>query len=299
MKVLVIGSRGFLGRAVCDVLLEKDINFIAHQRPYAGDTNAKIGNTVFWDMMTPFSQNEIIPHYKDVTHVINCAGETSFSKKEQNGKLNAQRPIEIATVYGDVPVYNVGTAWTNCYPNLVQNEYLKCKAYSEDYLIDWCENVTMIKPSIITSHDNFGYIPTDQFFGLIQYMAYKDAYLSMQNKQVDVVSVDWCARSIVELMLKPHLKYKQYNLSAWHDSPTLDELFSCYNEVTWLGGPSEKEERKVTRAIEMYRPFVELEAIFDNSNLMEEGIEPPTSVWANNKRYVSNLQPKTIKWFCN
>lgn len=299
MKVLVFGSTGFLGNAVCSELLDKNIPYVAHVR--SGHGNVRAGDTLSWDIMTPFdSQTSLVPYFDDITHIVNCAGETSFFKKNTNYQLNSKFPMLLAETYTDIPILNVGTAWTNLYPNQINNEYLKCKNVSEDYLLEWCDNVVMIRPSIITSHDELGYIATDQFFGIGQYLAYSGAFKEMENLQWDLVSVDWCARVIVDMLQRPMLKYRQYNFSAGKEfSPTLKALFDCYKDVQFVGSFNEREQRKINMAVEMYRPFIELEATFDNTRLSEEQFELPTSVVANNKMYVDRLDPKTIAWYCN
>lgn len=119
------------------------------------------------------------------------------------------------------------------------------------------------------------------------------------DEQIDVIPVDYCAEALIGLTLKPHLKHDLYHISAGHLAACtfaeIDEAFALANGATPVGeryrkigvenlkelagsfesriGPA--NPRLVLRALRLYSGFADLNYLFDNSRLINEGIAIP------------------------
>jgi hypothetical protein len=117
--------------------------------------------------------------------------------------------------------------------------------------------------------------------------------------RIDVVPVDWAARALIELAIKPVLKHPLYHLSAGpthastfaeldaaialgrgvapilprYRQATLEELAAMSGEYNARLGPC--HPRIMQRAIRLYGAFAALNMTFRNDRLIEEGVAPP------------------------
>jgi nucleoside-diphosphate-sugar epimerase len=119
------------------------------------------------------------------------------------------------------------------------------------------------------------------------------------KQRIDVVSVDYCAQALFLLLTKPRLKYDSYHISAGKKYSSsfaeIDEAIAKAVNRPKIKGYQQKSyeqillmrdqfksllgdcNRKiVAKAIKSYGSFSSLELSFDNSRLIEEGMENPT-----------------------
>lgn len=111
--------------------------------------------------------------------------------------------------------------------------------------------------------------------------------------------MDYCAEALIGLALKPRLGHDLYHISAGHHSACtfaeIDQAFALANGAQPVGERYRKVDvddlkslagrfearigpanpRLVLRALRLYSGFADLNYLFDNSRLLEEGIAVP------------------------
>ena len=277
MKVLLLGSTGFIGSAIFAELMLREIPFETITRQE-------------WDLN---DLNQDPPLYSDITHIVNAAGCTNFALVDQNWSSNFYSPIKLFDLYQDIPILHFGTSWVN-YTDKFQTPYLKAKQALEAFVEARFHNVTILRPSIVTGHTWYEYLPRDKFFGFGIHCAKSGCYKDIEDKKWDLIPVDWIASTCVDMLQRPKLKYRKYNFSQGPTSQTLKDLFDCYKDVELVGELDRAYKLKVNKAVKVYRPYLEQEAIFDNNNLWFDNFDLPPSVIDINQAFVDKLNPKTI-----
>jgi nucleoside-diphosphate-sugar epimerase len=180
-------------------------------------------------------------------------------------------------------------------------EYTSSKAECEMLLENTAPELPLVvaRPSIVIGHTRLGCLPSASLFWFYRTVDLLRRYSRPLETHEDVVPVDWVARALLFLLFKPALSHRRYHVSAgvessvtWHEIAAV--FARCYGErpenpfrivdfatiekerdrLRPLLGPGDEEH--LLLALRLYFQFASLEAeIFDNSRLLQEGMEPP------------------------
>lgn len=259
-----------------------------------------------------------------VTHVLHLAANTSFGIEPGMKETNVDGTIAVGSAFRDRAqlkrFIHVGTSMIcGSNPSCVVHEddypkkgvrhlvpYTAMKAEAEMLLSYLSPNLPLIvaRPSIVVGHTKLGCTPSGSIFWAFRAVhALKKVAWPIENR-IDVVPVDYVARSIVHLLLKPQLLYQQYHISAGEGSSNWLEIGEEFSRV--LGdapnGPYRAVEfseitedflqeclglgptKHMLRALKPYYGFGEIDVVFDNSRLLSEGMASPPS-------FTSYLEP--------
>ena len=254
-----------------------------------------------------------------VTHVINSGAVATFSNHPQLWPINvvgafdfAQRLSAAARLERFV---HVGTAM--CVgpdaPSPVPEDYQPPAPIR--HLVPYTETKIVIearmraeipalpliqaRPTIIVGHSRLGTRPSGSIYWVFRVAQGLERFTVAPDGKIDVVPVDWAARTLVALALKPTLKHQFYHLSAGpvhastfaeldvamargrgsepvlprYRQSTLDELAAMRSEYQTRLGPC--HPRIMERAIRLYGQFAALNLTFINHHLIDEGLAPP------------------------
>ncbi len=158
--------------------------------------------------------------------------------------------------------------------------------------------LVVARPSIIVGHTTLGCGPSGSIFWVFRMAHALKQFTCDLSEYIDVVPVDYCASSIIKLTFKPGLKHDLYHVSSSLDSCRFDEIDVAYaraaglspmgknyrkialDELADLAGQCEEQlgiinRRLLVRALKLYGAFAELDFVFDNTRLLEEGVVAP------------------------
>jgi thioester reductase-like protein len=156
----------------------------------------------------------------------------------------------------------------------------------------------VVRPSIIVGHTRFGCTPSGSIFWVFRMAHALKQFTCDLAERIDVVPVDYCAHVVVALTFKAQLKYDLYHVSSSCASCSFDEIDAAYaraaglapmgktyrkigiDELSGLAGQCQEQlgiinRRLLTRALRAYGAFAELDFVFDNQRLLEEGLPAP------------------------
>ena len=254
-----------------------------------------------------------------VTHVINSGAVATFSNHPQLWEINvvgafdfAQRLAVAAKLERFV---HVGTAM--CVgpdaPSPVPEDYQPPAPIR--HLVPYTETKIAIearlraelpalpliraRPTIIVGHSRLGTRPSGSIYWVFRVAQGLERFTVAPDGKIDVVPVDWAARTLIALALKPVLKHQFYHLSAGpvhastfaeldvamargrgtdpvlprYRQSTLDQLAAMRSEYQARLGPC--HPRIMERAIRLYGQFAALNLTFINHHLIDEGLAPP------------------------
>lgn len=258
------------------------------------------------------------PQMAAVTHVINSAALATFANNPQLWPINvdgtfvfAQRLTEIARLQRFV---HIGTAM--CVgpdaPVPVPEDYIapapirhlvpysETKMEIENRLKRDLPQLPLIQArlTIVVGHSKLGTRPSGSIYWVFRTAQMLERFTVPVDGRIDVIPVDWAARTLIELALKPQLKHRFYHLSAGparastfteldaamargrgvppavarYRQATLDELDAMSGEYQARLGPC--HPRIMQRAIRLYGSFAALNMTFCNEHLADEGMPP-------------------------
>jgi len=244
---------------------------------------------------------------KSIDFVIHCAAETSFIRDAEcvDTNIAGMRNL-IDCVRGcqrDPMIVYVSTAANGgavthacldeddgCRPdNDHHNEYTRSKAVAERMLLDSGLPTLVVRPSIVLSAG----LPDRAFARTILWfvplLQRFDAVPVNPSSRLDIVPVDFVARSIVALMAAPDRRWRCYHLSAGPRGATTCEAFSRYLDDYfrresplrlvppdhWDGHLHRRyvharHQRKLFGTFRYYLPFVNMDIVYDNARLRDE-----------------------------
>lgn len=335
-RILVTGGTGFIGGAVLAELLEGPhwpnvlmmvragsveegrqriiesvARFIGHSRCAA---QIKSANIVVAGLETCDSLADDA-RISQVTHVIHSAAVTSFSNHPRIDAVNVDGSLKFVSMLdrcADVRRFvNVGTAWSvgmNSGRSIKEDgsqetdehvvPYTKSKREFERRLrseLPWFPIVSA-RPSIVVGHTKLGTAPSGSIYWVFRAAQMLGQFTCSFRERVDVVPVDWVAKALVHLTLKPDLWFDTYHLSAGHGSySTVAELERAiaggrrveplaeakYNRVTRQKLAEEIQScalfgdanpALLSRALLIYSKFAESGVVFENDRAFAEGI---------------------------
>jgi len=164
------------------------------------------------------------------------------------------------------------------------------------------------RPSIVVGHSQFGCKISGSIFFAFRAVDKLGMIAWPHDYKIDVVSVDWVVDVVETLLFKTRLQQNVYHLSAGDKSSTWSNLStafqSCKNQgrvgcqncksnncwphyelVTLKEFHNRKSERfssalgccprSISYALKLYSNYSMMNVVFDNSQLLSEGLEPP------------------------
>jgi len=177
-----------------------------------------------------------------------------------------------------------------CKPdNEHHNEYTRSKAVAERMLLDSGLPALVVRPSVVLSAG----VPDRMFaraiLWFIPLLQRFDAVPVDPSSRLDIVPVDFVARSIVALMAVRDRRWRSYHLSAGPQGATTCEAFSRYLDGffrrrnplclvppdQWDGDLHRRHvrmqrQRKLFGAFRYYLPFINMDIVYDNARLRDE-----------------------------
>ncbi|WP_095153428.1 cationic peptide resistance protein CprA [Pseudomonas sp. Irchel 3E13] len=159
--------------------------------------------------------------------------------------------------------------------------------------------LVVARPSIVVGHRTLGCQASGSIFWVFRMGFALESFTCGLEEQIDVIPVDYCAEALIGLTLKPTLEHDLYHISAGHQAACtfaeIDAAFAQANgaapvgeryrkigvdDLKQLAGDFESRigpanPRLVLRALRLYSGFADLNYLFDNSRLINEGIAMP------------------------
>jgi nucleoside-diphosphate-sugar epimerase len=337
-RLLVTGATGFLGSAIAAELLEKHpdaglLFLVRAKNPQDGLDrlrHAVRGMCSDPAAVDRLSVDDILCcdlegfdalvsdlRVQWVTRVMNAAALASFAWKPQIWEINVEHTVRFARAMSQLPRLRrflyVGTAMISGstagktvqeddFPAQVRHfvPYTKSKAEIEQRLpallgeIPW----VVARPSIVVGHTRLGCAPSPSIFWVFRMIHAAKRTPFPPGYRIDIVPVDYCARALVGLLLKPALAHARYYISAGPtESCSFTQIDAAYSRAEGEGRTDVPEEidpsdlkafesryeewfgpcdpSRMTSVVKLYRAFAGLNVTFDNSRLLAEGIPPP------------------------
>lgn len=174
--------------------------------------------------------------------------------------------------------------------------YTRSKAIGERMLKERFPDLPLVvlRPSIVVGHTRLGCAPSQSIFWVFMVWQKLGVLTTSLDAKIDVVPVDWCAQAILHLALKETLARQVFHLSA---GPQSSRSFRQIDDA--LGGRSNAygrdyeqiavdqidqliprikvripdcNPRLLSRALKLYGEFARLNYVFNNDNLLAEGM---------------------------
>ena len=258
------------------------------------------------------------PRLEDVTHVVNCAAVTSFSRHPRIWETNVEGTLAFAHRLRRLPhlrrFVQVGTALIcGATPPAVVTEddypservkhfvqYTETKAEAELLLRQTLRDfpLVVVRPTIIVGHSELGCKPSYSIFWVFRlWEALRKLPFSI-DCVIDVVPVDFVARSIHQLLFADSLRHSTYHLSAGpaasssfreighafaramgktdgdaYETVPFQDIVAMQDRFDAIFGRCNK--RFMLKAMRLYESFASLNVTFSNQRLLDEGIAPP------------------------
>ncbi|WP_054894659.1 MULTISPECIES: cationic peptide resistance protein CprA [unclassified Pseudomonas] len=159
--------------------------------------------------------------------------------------------------------------------------------------------LVVARPSIVVGHRILGCQPSGSIFWMFRMGLALESFTCDLEEKIDVIPVDYCADALINLALKRHLRHDLYHISAGRDAACtfsdIDQAFAAACTTQPVGERYQKvgvedlsalaadfesrigpgNPRLIMRALRLYSGFANLNYVFDNSRLLDEGITPP------------------------
>ena len=338
ITLLVTGATGFLGGAIAADLLEHhpDVHLLFLVRAgSAGEGLARLAESIAHMAPDPALLARLSPEMvlcgdldtfpalvhdarvQSITHVLNAAALASFAFKKEVWTVNVEHTTTFVRAIAKLPAMQrflyVGTAMISGdtahqtvqedqFPAAVRQfvPYTRSKAEIERRLPELLGDIPLVvaRPSIVVGHTRLGCQPSPSIFWIFRMIHEAKRIPFSPQHRIDVIPVDYCARALNHLMLKPGLAHVRYHVSAGPaGSCSFAEIESAYSRFKnqdeteplsqfdiadlaslesrfgeWFGAG---DSRHLKSAILIYRAFAGLDVTFDNRRLIAEGMNPP------------------------
>jgi nucleoside-diphosphate-sugar epimerase len=338
-KILVTGATGFIGGAVVAEILTNrndEIYVLVRARDASQGlqrirenlrrfgcaekyiNRIQLQHIIIGDLLTPddFLNDKRI---NVITHVINCAAIASFGDNSDIWKVNVDGTFrfaeKMASLSGFEKFVHVGTAMsavpkagsivredmvlTKEENHIVQYTY--SKSFVERRMKEKLPHLPLIiaRPSIVVGHSSVGCTPSSSIFWVFKMALMLEKFLCSLNDKVDVIPVDYCARSLLFLLDQGKSEDAVYHISAGqlcsntfsqidqaialaeHENPLAEnyrqvefsEIIKERKNFKHIYGPC--NERLMLRAMKLYGEFAKLNVVFSNDKLLQLGMTSP------------------------
>ncbi|PFH08866.1 nucleoside-diphosphate-sugar epimerase [Collimonas sp. PA-H2] len=347
-RIFLTGVTGFVGGAIAAELAGsesfKEMLFLVRAEcPAAGVRRVRESIARFTPAETPLhiAESQIIladlrdaqafadARLEQVSHVIHCAAVTSFAERSDIWEINVDATMRLAERCSRLPglqrfVY-VGTAMACGVargPVVTESlrlplerahlvPYTASKARAENQLRELFPELPLVtvRPSIIVGHSSLGCKPSASIFWLLKVVAQLNRFVCPPSAYLDIVPVDYCARTIVALTLKATLRFSAYHISAGRSgSVMVEQLLQAFHgasaaartksyervsetalrqmalafgvrhavqgSATRSGRNEPINTRMLHKALMLYGRFSKLNYVFDERRTLSEGLAP-------------------------
>lgn len=347
-RIFLTGVTGFVGGAIAAELASgdsfKEMLFLVRAPSLAEGVRrvrASIARFTPADVPLHIAESQIIladlrdarafsdARLEQVSHVIHCAAVTSFAERSDIWEINVDATMRLAERCSRLPglqrfVY-VGMAMacgvargpvvTESLRLPVERAHLvpytASKAQAENQLRELFPELPLVtvRPSIIVGHSSLGCRPSASIFWILKVVAQLNRFVCPPSAYLDIVPVDYCARTIVALTLKATLRFSTYHISAGRSgSVMVEQLLQAFHSmnVAARGQPYERvseaalrqmalafgvrhavqgsatmsgrnepiNTRMLHKALMLYGRFSKLNYVFDERRTLGEGLAP-------------------------
>lgn len=277
------------GQIICGDFL--DTSWLARETPRLLDVDRVINCAA----VASFSKNPTI-------WPVNVEGTFAFAEVMSRSK-RLKRFLHVGTAMccGPERESPISESWE--FPDAEQQlvDYTASKAEIERRMREELPDLPLVvaRPSIVVGHRSLGCQASGSIFWVFRMGFALESFTCGLDEQIDVIPVDYCAEALIGLTLKPRLSHDLYHISAGHDSACtfaeIDQAFALANGAAPVGeryrkidvdnlkelaasfesriGPA--NPRLVLRALRLYSGFADLNYLFDNRRLLDEGIAVP------------------------
>jgi nucleoside-diphosphate-sugar epimerase len=237
--------------------------------------------------------------------IIHCAAETSFIRDEGCHRMNVdgmanliefarqcRKPpfivhVSTATVCGAVRDMSISEDYPCDPESQHHNEYTRTKALAEDLLRGSGLEYLILRPSITVSAGLADPVFASAILWFLPLLNQLDAVPIDPSGRLDLVTVSYVARAILEAMEAPNRQHDCYHISAGRDCLTLGRaarfLDGHYGRTASLElipphlwtrelhrqYVQTSEQRKTFATLRHYLPFLNMNVKYDNSRLRE------------------------------
>ncbi len=184
-----------------------------------------------------------------VTHVVNCAGITSFGKDPDVWRVNVDGTLDFARRFKQVAglkrFIHISTAMIcgDKPPSVVEEDvslsingqhlvpYTESKAEAERRLLKEMAGLpfVIVRPTIIAGHTRLGCRPSGSIFWAFRMSHALRMTTSPLDGKIDVVPVDYAARAVLHLAAAKQLRYSIYHVgSGPSHSSTFAEIDAAF-----------------------------------------------------------------------
>lgn len=268
---------------------------------------------------------------RDVTHVVHCAANTSFRSKNGVWRTNYEGTKALLARCEGMPrlerVLYVGTAMAcgERPPGIVQEdeelapdtphivEYTRSKAATERELISTSAlPLITLRPSIVVGHSTLGVAPSASIWWYFRAVAALRFHWWTPDTRIDIVPVDWVAEALELLLLKKHLRWPRYHLSAGVTHSV--DWGSLHRAMAGGSTPMRSErqelesvraqacalfpgldETRLMEALRAYYRFAALGIVFDTQRVSAEGLRPPPAFTSLIPRHLEDDARRSIE----
>jgi nucleoside-diphosphate-sugar epimerase len=241
-----------------------------------------------------------------VRTIIHCAANTQFAEREDDRvwRTNvdgARNLVALARLVSPSPrIIFVSTASVVTAPEASclaedtpygghANTYTRSKREAEAIIRDSGLDAVILRPSIVLSRGLRDRALARSILWAVLIMAELGDVPIDPDAHIDLVPVDYVARAIVDIGLKPSVSHRVYHISAGSTSQRFTEICAAMNDrIPTLGrirpvgrnAPLVGRAQRLLRPLEAYLPFINANVRYTNDRLAAEigpeaAIPPP------------------------
>ncbi len=153
------------------------------------------------------------------------------------------------------------------------------------------------RPSIVVGHSKLGCAPSPSIFWVFRMAFALERFTCAASECIDIIPVDWCANVLVHLCLKSELNHDLYHVSAGTKSSNyFSEIDVAYAKASGSEPIANRYEQVavenlrslvplfeaklgkvnrilILRALTLYGAFAQLNYVFENQRLLDEGVD--------------------------
>ncbi len=233
---------------------------------------------------------------------INVVGTVAFARRMAKApKLQRFLHVGTAMACGAGKVSPIHESWDFASADKHLVLYTASKAEAERQMHEEIPGLPLVvaRPSIVVGHSRLGCGPSTSIFWVFRMVQDLACFMFALDDGIDVIPVDYCARALKFLLLRESLSTNLYHISAGVTSNAsfrhldiamakargISPVGESYRQIKDSDIPSLipefqkrlgiRNRRLLSQATKLYGGFSSLSYLFDNSQLMNEGMPPP------------------------